>query len=176
MASWTRISFNLQIASEQFRLSPWTPPAIGSNIASMISSRCGCHESNSIHHGGDFMNGSKSIGRCQVLASMAMLSGAMFTILLLPAYGQQDVSPDWYDPAPNVTVVHPAQPAAVAHSPQLPAATHRFQPTIRSASTAPDAGKLRVKDAQIQSSHIPAQKSGGAPSGELVAIASRDPR
>ena len=122
------------------------------------------------------MNGSKSIGRCRVLASMAMLFGAMFTILLLPAYGQQDVSPDWYDPAPNVAVVHPAQTAAAVHSSQLPAATHRFQPTIRSASTAPDAAKLRVKDAQIQSSHDPAQKSGGAPSGELVAIASRDPR
>ena len=91
------------------------------------------------------MNGSKSIGRCRVLASMAMLFGAMFTILLLPAYGQQDVSPDWYDPAPNVAVVHPAQPAAVAHSSQLPAATHRYQQTVTSVSTAPDAGKVRVQ-------------------------------
>jgi hypothetical protein len=119
------------------------------------------------------MNGSKL--RCRVLASMAMLSGAMFTILLLPAYAQQDVSPDWYDPAPNAAAVHPAQPG-VAHSSQPPVATHRYQQTVRSASTAPSAGKHRVKDAQIQGAHNPAQKSGEAPSGELVAIASRDPR
>jgi len=122
------------------------------------------------------MNESKSIGRCRVLASMAMLSGAMFTILLLPAYGQQDVSPDWYDPAPNVAVVHPAQPAAAVHSSQLPAAAHRYQQTVTSVSTAPDAGKLGAKHAQIQSGNNPGRKSNGAPSGELVAIASRDPR
>jgi hypothetical protein len=122
------------------------------------------------------MSGSKRIGRCRVLASMAMLSGAMFTILLLPAYAQQDVNPDWYDPAPTAAVVHPAQPAGAAHSSQPPVATHRYQQTVRSASTAPTAGKHRVKDAQIQGAHNPAQKSGEAPSGELVAIASRDPR
>jgi hypothetical protein len=121
------------------------------------------------------MNGSKSIGWCRVLASMAMLSGAMFTILLLPAYGQQDVNPDWYDAAPNAAVVHPAQAAAVAHSSQLPVATHRYQQTVTSVSTAPHAGKDRVKDAQLQSGHNPARKSGGTQSGELVAIASRDP-
>ncbi len=122
------------------------------------------------------MNGSKSIGRCRVLASMAMLSGAMFTILLLPAYGQQDVNPDWYDPAPNAAVVHPAQAAAVVHSSELLVATHRYQQTVTSVSTARDTEKVRVKDAQLQSGHNPARKSGGAPSGELVAIASRDPR
>jgi hypothetical protein len=122
------------------------------------------------------MNGSKSTGRSRVLAYMAMLSGAMFTILLLPAYGQQDVSPDWYDPAPNVAVVHPAQPVAAMHSSKPPAATHRYQQTVSSGSAAPDAGKVRVKDAQLQSGHNPARKSGGAQSGELVAIASRDPR
>jgi hypothetical protein len=171
-----RISFNLQIASDQFRLSPWTPPAIECKIACMISSRSDCHESRSIHHRGDFMNGSKGIGRCRVLASTAMLFGAIFTILLLPAYAQQDVNPDWYDPAPNAAVVHPAQPAAAVHSSQPPVATHRYQQTIRSASTASDAGKLRVKGAQVQSGHNPAGKSDGTPSGELVAIASRDPR
>jgi len=107
---------------------------------------------------------------------MAMLSGAMFTILLLPAYGQQDVSPDWYDPAPNVAVVHPTQPAAAVHSSQLPAATHGYQQTAMPVSTASGAGKQGAKLAQIQSGHDPAQKSGGASSGELVAIASRDPR
>jgi hypothetical protein len=122
------------------------------------------------------MNGSKSTGRSRVLAYMAMLSGAMFTILLLPAYGQQDVSPDWYDPAPNVAVVRPTQPAAVAHSSQPPVATRRYHQTAMSVSTAPDAGKLGAKHAQIQSGHNPGENSGGAPSGELVAIASRDPR
>jgi hypothetical protein len=120
------------------------------------------------------MNASKSIGWCRALASMAMLSGAMFTILLLPAYGQQDVSPDWYDPAPNAAVVHPAQPVAAMHS-SKPVATHRYQQTTMSVSTAPDAGKPGAKHAQIQSGHNPGQKSGGASSGELVAIASRDP-
>ena len=56
------------------------------------------------------MNGLKGIG-CRALASMAMLSGAIFTLLLVPAYGQQDVNPDWYDPAPSAAVAHPAQPA-----------------------------------------------------------------
>jgi len=43
---------------------------------------------------------------------MAMLFGAIFTILLLPAYGQQEVDPTWYDPwaAPTTAVVHPSQP------------------------------------------------------------------
>jgi hypothetical protein len=122
------------------------------------------------------MNGSKGIGRCRVLASTAMLFGAIFTILLLPASAQQDVNPDWYDPAPSAAVVHPAQPAAAVHSSQLPVATHRYQQTVRSASTASNAGKLRVKGAQLQSGHSPARKSDGARSGDLVAIASRDPR
>jgi hypothetical protein len=122
------------------------------------------------------MSRSKCIGRCRVLASTAMLFGAIFTIMMLPAYAQQDVNPDWYDPAPNVAVAQPAQPAAAVHSSQPPVATHRYQQTVRSASTASDAGKLHVKGAQVQSGHNPAQKSGGAPSGELVAIASRDPR
>jgi len=122
------------------------------------------------------MNGSKNIGRSRVLAYMAMLFGAVFTVLLLPAYGQQDVSPDWYDPAPSVAVVHPTQPAVVAHSSQSPAATHRYRQTAMSVPTAPDAGKLGAKHAQIQSGHNPARKSDETPSGELVAIASRDPR
>jgi hypothetical protein len=122
------------------------------------------------------MNGSKSIGRRRVLASMAMLCGAIFTIMLLPAYAQQDVNPDWYDPTPNAAVVHPAQPPAVVQSSQPPIATHRYQQTVKSVSPAPDAAKLRVKDAKLnQSGHNPAHKSNEAPSVELVSIASRDP-
>ena len=39
------------------------------------------------------------------LASLVMLLGATFTILLLPAYAQQEVTPSWYDPwaAPSAT-------------------------------------------------------------------------
>jgi len=122
------------------------------------------------------MNGSKGMGRSRVLASMAMLFAAIFTIMMLPAYAQQDVNPDWYDPAPNAAVVHPAQPAAAVHSSQLPAAAHGYQQTAMPVSTASGAGKLGAKHAQIKSGHNPSQKSGGAQSGELVAIASREPR
>ena len=123
------------------------------------------------------MNALKGMGRCKVLASTAMLSGAIFTIMLLPAQAQQDVNPDWYDPAPSAAPVHPAQPAAVAHSSQPPVVARRYQQTVKSMSPAPDARKLRVKDAQLdQSSHTPARKNTGRPSGELVSIASQDPR
>jgi hypothetical protein len=136
---------DLQIASDQFRLSPWTPPAIRCKIANMISSR---QESKSIHHGGDFMNGIKRTGRSRLLASTAMLFGAMF-IMLLPAYAQQDVNPDWYDPTPNAAVVHPAQPAAAAQSSRPSAATHQHQQMAKSLSPAAKAGKPRVKDAKL---------------------------
>jgi hypothetical protein len=69
------------------------------------------------------MNGSKGMGRSRVLASMAMLFGAIFTIMMLPAYAQQDVNPDWYDPAPNAAVAQPAQPAAAVHSRHSPVST-----------------------------------------------------
>ena len=104
----------------------------------------------------------KGIGRSRVLASMAMLFGAIFTILLLPAYGQQEVDPTWYDPwaAPNAAVVPPAQPPAVIHRSQSPVATHQYQQTDRSVSPAADAGKSRVKDTQLdQSRHNAARKA-----------------
>jgi len=113
--------------------------------------------------------GSKGIGRSRVLASMAMLFGAIFTILLLPAYGQQEVDPTWYDPwaAPNAAVVPPAQPPAVIHRSQSPVATHWYQQTDRSVLPAVDAGKSRVKDTQLdQSRHNSARKSGGTPSAD----------
>src|SRR5216683_5426071 len=131
----------------------------------MISSRSDYRESKSIHHGGDSMNGSRGINRCRVPAFMAMLFGAIFTILLLPAYGQQEVDPTWYDPwaAPTTAVVHPSQPPAVVPSSQPPVATHRYQQTVRSVSPAPDAGKFRGKDTQLdQTRHNVSRKSGGA--------------
>ena len=114
-------------------------------------------------------SGSKGIRRSRVLAFSAMLFGAIFTILLLPAYGQQEVDPTWYDPwaAPNTTVVHPPQPPAVVRSSQPPVATHRYQQTVKSVSPAPDAGKFRGKDTQLdQSGHSSARKSGGTPSAD----------
>jgi hypothetical protein len=135
----------------------------------MISSRSGNHEAKSIHHRGDFMSGLKGIG-CRALASMAMLSGAIFTLLLVPAYGQQDLSPTWYDPAPTAAVAHPAQAAAAVHSSQLPAAPHRNQQTAKALSPAPAATQL--KNTKLDQS-VPnaAHKSTAAPSGKSVSVA-----
>jgi hypothetical protein len=161
---------NLQIASEQFRLSPWTPPAIGCKIASMISSRSDYSELKSVQNGGDSMktSESKAIRRSRVPAFIAMLCGAIFTILLLPAYGQQEVDPTWYDPwaAPTAAAVHPAHPAAVVHPSQAhvslaPLATHRYRATVRSASPAPQAAKLRGKDARLDQSRKNAARKNG---------------
>jgi hypothetical protein len=131
----------------------------------MISSRSDYHESNSIHHRGDFMNGLKGMG-CRALASMAMLSGAMFTLLLVPAYAQQDVNPDWYDPAPSAAIAHPVQPAAVAS--QAPVAL-RLQQTAKSLSPAAETGKAHMKNARLdQRGQGAAHKNGGAKSEELA--------
>ena len=110
-------------------------------------------------------SGSEGIRRSRVPAFMAMLFGAIFTILLLPAYGQQEVDPTWYDPwvapssaAPNTAVVHSSQP---------PVATHRYEQTVRSVSSTPATGKLRGKDTQFdQSRHNAARKTGGTPSAD----------
>ena len=147
----------------------------------MISFRSDYGESKAVQNGGASMTttmtmtttttttGSKGIGRSRVLASMAMLFGAIFTILLLPAYGQQEVDPTWYDPwaAPTAAVVPPAQPAAEIHLSQSPVSTPQYQQTDRSVSPAADAGKFRVKDTQLdQSRHNAAHKSGGTPSAD----------
>lgn len=82
----------------------------------MICSRCDRHESNGIHQRVS-LYGSIGIGLCKGLASLAILLGTLFT-MLLPAHAQQDVVPNWYGPwaAPNRAVAHPAQAPAVAHS------------------------------------------------------------
>ena len=140
----------------------------------MISSRSDHSELKSVQNGGDSMtpntsNESKGSGRSRVPSFIAMLSGAIFTILLLPAYGQQEVDPTWYDPwaAPNTAVVHPSQPPAVVHSSQSPVATDRHQQTVRSVSSTPDARKFRGKDPQVdQSRRNAARKTGGTPSAD----------
>jgi hypothetical protein len=156
---------NLQIASCQFRPSPWTPPAIEGKITTMICSRCDCHEPNRIF-GGAFMNGSTGSGRCKGLASLAMLMGALFTILLHPAYAQQDVAPSWYDPwaAPQALVAHPAQAPAVVHS-TPPLAPHRLQTAEKVLAPAPHT-KLRLKETHLDPGvHNVAYKRGETPSG-----------
>jgi hypothetical protein len=111
------------------------------------------------------MNGLKGIG-CRALASMAMLSGAIFTLLLVPAYGQQDVNPDWYDPAPSAAIAHPVQPAAVA--PQAPA-SHRLQQTAKSLSPAAETGKAHLKSARHdQNGQSATHRNDGAKSEKLA--------
>jgi hypothetical protein len=118
------------------------------------------------------MNGIMGIGRRRLLASSAMLFGAMFTIMLLPAYGQQDVNPDWYDPAPNAAVVHPVQTPAVAHASKPAVATHQYQQTAESVSPAASVAKARVKDVKVdQSGHSAAHRSDRVPSVGLVSCA-----
>jgi hypothetical protein len=114
-------------------------------------------------------SGSEGMGRSRVLASMAILLGAIFTIFLLPAYGQQEVDPTWFDPwaAPSTAVAHPSQPAAVVHSSQPPVATDRYQQRATTVLLAPGAGKFRGRDTQFdQSRHNAAHKSGGTPSAD----------
>ena len=109
------------------------------------------------------MNGLKGIGY-RALASMAMLSGAMFTLLLVPAYAQQDVNPDWYDPAPSAAIAHPVQPAAVAS--QAPVTGQQLQQAAKSLSPAANTGKAHLKNARLGQS--PAHTNGGAKSEELA--------
>ena len=114
------------------------------------------------------MNGSNGIGRCKGLASLAILMGALFTILLLPAYAQQDVAPSWYDPwaAPQALVAHPAQAPAVVRSSQPPLAPHRLQTAEKDLAPAPQAAKLRVKKTHLDPSvHNVAYKRSETPSG-----------
>jgi hypothetical protein len=119
------------------------------------------------------MSGLKGIG-CSVLTSTAMLFGAIFTLLLVPAYGQQDVNPDWYDPAPSAAVAHPVQPAAAAHSLQPAVAAHHFQQTAISTSPVATVGKVHLKDAALkQSGNNTVDKTAGAQSGRLVACKER---
>jgi len=101
-----------------------------------------------------------------VPAFMAMLFGAIFTILLLPAYGQQEVDPTWYDPwAPNTATVHSAQLARVVPSSQSSVST---QQTVTFVSPAASVGKPRAKNTKLdQSRHIAAHKSDRTPSADI---------
>ena len=84
------------------------------------------------------MNGTRNLRPRRVLAWIAMLFGVMVTTLLLPAYGQQEVDPTWYNPwaVPNTVVVHSSQPRV---------AVHQHQGKVKSVSSAQVAGKVRGK-------------------------------
>lgn len=92
------------------------------------------------------INGSKVTNRLRTLASIAILSGAIFTIFLLPAYGQQEIDPTWYDPMPIAAAVHPAQAAASAHVLQ-PVVTHRYLQANNQVSQTAQNGNSRAKNA-----------------------------
>jgi hypothetical protein len=85
------------------------------------------------------MNGSRNIRPCRFLALIAMLFG----VLLLPAYGQQEVDPTWYNPwaAPTPAVGSSSQPRA---------AIRRQQRTVKPVSSARGTGKARGKRPTIR--------------------------
>jgi hypothetical protein len=91
------------------------------------------------------------------------LFGAIFTVLLVPAYGQQEVDPTWYDPTPNTAIAQPAQAAAVTHASQPPVTINR-KLAVKSAPSASKAAKVRVSDKQLdRNRHNAASKSVGTP-------------
>jgi hypothetical protein len=81
------------------------------------------------------MNRSRDFRLGRVLGWMAMLFGVMVTTLL-PAYGQQEVNPTWYDPWGTPSAVHSSAPRV---------AMHRHQRTVRPLSAARVAGKVHGK-------------------------------
>lgn len=85
------------------------------------------------------MKRSRDLRPRRVLAWIAMLFGVTLTTLL-PAYGQQEVNPTWFDPWPGPSAVHSSPNSA-----QPRAAMRRHQRTVRSVSSARVAGKVRAK-------------------------------
>src|SRR5580658_434589 len=131
----------------------------------MISSANNFCDAKSIFNGGVSMatTRSKAILRSPILASTAMLLGAIFTVLLVPAYGQQEVDPTWYDPTPNTAIAQPAQTARATHASQPPVTVNR-KLAVKSAPSASKAAQVRVNDKQLdQSRHHAADKNVGTP-------------
>lgn len=91
---------------------------------------------------------SKSSRPRKTLALIAMSFAMMFGSFLLPAYGQQEVSPDWFDP-------WAAQSAQVAQASQAPAAksqSEKHQAKVKSASTSQTVAKARAKKSKTRPS------------------------
>ena len=62
------------------------------------------------------MKGPRNCRLRGIPALITMLLGLMLTVLLLPAYAQQEISPVWFDPwaAPNTAAAQSAKPAVSA--------------------------------------------------------------
>lgn len=82
----------------------------------------------------------KTLKSCRILTMTAILFGTALTII--PAYGQQEVNPTWYDPAP------PA--AAAVHSTQPQAAARKEQQKRKTAATSQNSTKAQTKRAAMQ--------------------------
>ena len=76
-------------------------------------------------------------------ALMMMLSGLILTVLMVPAYAQQEVSPAWFDPwgAPEAAAAQPAKQAAKAQKP----ARNVKSASAKSAQRVRSAEKVRAK-------------------------------
>jgi hypothetical protein len=136
-----------------------------------MTSRIEHRESKSFQNGGDSMKTieKKNNSWCRLMTYMAMLSAAIFTILLLPAYGQQEVDPTWYDPAPatSTAAVPASQPSADVQAAQVSVAAHSTQQAVRSDSVAPDAARIHGKHARLdQGRGSSARKRSDTPSAE----------
>ena len=97
----------------------------------------------SIYFGGDSMNCSKGIRPRRPLAMVATLFGAM--VLTLPAFGQQDMDPTWFNPwdAPKAAVAKSSPPGvAIHHQPRtvkyVSAAPVRRETSRQSSGIVPD--------------------------------------
>jgi len=91
------------------------------------------------------MNRSRDIRSRRILAFMAMLFGAIVTTMLVPAYGQQEVDPTWYDPYPANTPTNSAPHTVAVHSSQAPVAIHQHQTPLTSPSLSQGSEKVRTK-------------------------------
>jgi hypothetical protein len=126
--------------------------------------------SKSVQNGGDSMKQSENDNRSRNLnlMSAAILFGAMFTMLLVPAYGQQEVDPTWYDPSPaQVTSAHQSQAVAADQSAQLIVADRGYERTAVSASSAANSAKSSPKRAHLnQRQRNAATKNAETPAAE----------
>jgi hypothetical protein len=82
----------------------------------------------------------------RILALITMLFGAMIT-MSLSAYGQQEVSPSWYDPwgTENAAVAQAAKPAVAAHKQARTMKSASMTSSAKPASRVRRAEKLHAK-------------------------------
>jgi hypothetical protein len=90
------------------------------------------------------MNRSRNITPRRILAFTALLFGAIVTTMALPAYGQQDVDPTWYDPYAVHTTPDAAPKTVAAHAAR-PEIALRHQAALAPTSLALGTGKSHGK-------------------------------